>query len=274
VFSWRTSTKEQIVFERYEDNAREAVSSRAKKEAEAFRHNYIGTEHILLGLLQEEGIASEALLGIGLTVEAVRARVVFIVGTGEEVTGSTPFTPRSKKILEMALRESITLGNNYIGTEHVLLALVRENEGVAARILLDADADQDRVRDAVLILMSQQGKLGKPGSQQDESSVKSEPSSIQIVCGSLRGSRGCKGTGLYKGSAEETGSAVICAHCNGSGAVTLEVHPYAGRVRRNGVTTVSHSRGTAFATGVGAVGPSMTYEQFLESVPAAPIEPH
>ena len=114
----------------------------------AIQHNYIGTEHILLGLLrEEEGLAARVLESLDITVERVRAQVVRIVGSGEEVTsGQIPFTPRAKKVLELALREALSLGHNYIGTEHILLGLVRENEGVAARILLDFDADSEKIR--------------------------------------------------------------------------------------------------------------------------------
>ena len=128
----------------------------AQEEARELRHAYIGTEHILLGLLREqEGLAARVLESFDLTVERVRGQVVRIVGSGEEVAaGQIPFTPRAKKIFEMALRESLSLGHNYIGTEHILLALVRENDGVGARILLDFDADPERVRNEVLRMLS------------------------------------------------------------------------------------------------------------------------
>ena len=106
------------------------------REALALGHNYIGTEHILLGLLrEEEGLAARVLESLDITVEEVRAQVARIVGQGDEVTtGQIPFTPRAKKVLELALREALSLGHNYIGTEHILLGLVRENEGVAAQL--------------------------------------------------------------------------------------------------------------------------------------------
>ena len=130
------------MFERFTERARQVVVL-AQEEARTLKHNYIGTEHILLGLLrEEEGLAARVLESLDITVERVRAQVVRIVGSGEEVTsGQIPFTPRAKKVLELALREALSLGHNYIGTEHILLGLVRENEGVAARILLDFDAD-------------------------------------------------------------------------------------------------------------------------------------
>src|SRR5438270_10834218 len=123
------------MFERFTERARQVVVL-AQEEARTLKHNYIGTEHILLGLLrEEEGLAARVLESLDITVERVRAQVVRIVGSGEEVTsGQIPFTPRAKKVLELALREALSLGHNYIGTEHILLGLVRENEGVAARI--------------------------------------------------------------------------------------------------------------------------------------------
>lgn len=125
-------------------------------EARELKHNYIGTEHILLGLLRErEGVAARVLESLGITVERVRAQVVRIVGSGEEVSpGQIPFTPRAKKILELALREARSLGHNYVGTEHILLGVVRENEGVAARILSDFDADPEKIRNAVILAVT------------------------------------------------------------------------------------------------------------------------
>jgi len=124
----------------------------AQDEARALKHNYVGTEHLLLGLLrEEEGVARRILESLHVTVEDVRAQIMRIVGEGDELqTGSIPFTPRAKRVLELALRESEALGHNAIGTEHVLLAVVRENEGVAARALLDFGADAETVRHAVL----------------------------------------------------------------------------------------------------------------------------
>ena len=135
------------MFERFTERARQVVVL-AQEEARTLKHNYIGTEHILLGLLrEEEGLAARVLESLEITVEEVRSQVIRIVGAGEEVTsGQIPFTPRAKKVLELALREALSLGHNYIGTEHILLGLVRENEGVAARILLDFDADSDKIR--------------------------------------------------------------------------------------------------------------------------------
>jgi len=161
------------VFERFTERARQVVVL-AQEEARILKHNYIGTEHILLGLLrEEEGLAARVLESLDITVERVRAQVVRIVGSGEEVTsGQIPFTPRAKKVLELALREALSLGHNYIGTEHILLGLVRENEGVAARILLDFDADSEKIRNEVIRMLSgpggrRQGQ-GQGSSQQGE----------------------------------------------------------------------------------------------------------
>jgi Clp amino terminal domain, pathogenicity island component/UvrB/uvrC motif len=143
------------VFERFTERARQVVVL-AQDEARALKHNYIGTEHILLGLLREEqGLAARVLESLDVTVEDVRALVARIVGQGDEITtGQIPFTPRAKKVLELSLREAISLGHDYIGTEHILLGLVRENEGVAARILLDFDADVDKVRNEIIHMLS------------------------------------------------------------------------------------------------------------------------
>src|ERR1039457_1401518 len=146
------------MFERFTERARQVVVL-AQEEARTLKHNYIGTEHILLGLhREEEGLAARELESLDITVERVRGQVVRIVGSGEEVTsGQIPFTPRAKKVLELALREALSLGHNYIGTEHILLGLVRENEGVAARILLDFDADSEKIRNEVIRMLSGPG---------------------------------------------------------------------------------------------------------------------
>jgi ATP-dependent Clp protease ATP-binding subunit ClpC len=143
------------VFERFTERARQVVVL-AQDEARSLRHNYIGTEHLLLGLLREqEGLAARVLESFDVTVEEVRAQVARIVGEGDEVTtGQIPFTPRAKKVLELSLREALELGHKWIGTEHVLLGLVRENEGVAVQILLDFDADADTVRAELLRQLS------------------------------------------------------------------------------------------------------------------------
>ena len=152
------------MFERFTERARQVVVL-AQEEARTLKHNYIGTEHILLGLLrEEEGLAARVLDSLDITVEDVRANVARIVGQGEEVTtGQIPFTPRAKKVLELALREALSLGHNYIGTEHILLGLVRENEGVAARILLDFDADAEKIRNEIIRMLSGPGRRSQSG---------------------------------------------------------------------------------------------------------------
>jgi ATP-dependent Clp protease ATP-binding subunit ClpC len=139
------------VFERFTERARQVVVL-AQEEARALAHNYIGTEHLLLGLLrEEEGIAARTLESLGVTIEEVRAQVARIVGQGDVAeTGQIPFTPRAKRVLELALREALSLGHNWIGTEHVLLGLVREGEGVAMQILRDRGVTAEQIRDAVV----------------------------------------------------------------------------------------------------------------------------
>ena len=143
------------MFERFTEGARQVVVL-AQDEARALKHNYIGTEHLLLGLMRvENGAAARALESLDITVEEVRAQIARIVGQGDEVaTGQIPMTPRAKKVLELALREALSMGHNYIGTKHILLGIVRENEGVASRILLDFDADADTIRKQVVQAMS------------------------------------------------------------------------------------------------------------------------
>jgi ATP-dependent Clp protease ATP-binding subunit ClpC len=145
------------VFERFTKRGRQVVVL-AHDEARALRHNYIGTEHILLGLLREEqGLAARVLESFSVTVEEVRAQVARLVGQGDEmVTGQVPFTPRAKKVLELSLREALSLGHDYIGTEHILLGVARENEGVAARILLDFDADAEKIRNEIIRMLGGQ----------------------------------------------------------------------------------------------------------------------
>jgi ATP-dependent Clp protease ATP-binding subunit ClpC len=154
------------MFERFTERARKVVVL-AQEEARHFNHNYIGTEHLLLGLLREdEGVAARALGSLNVTLDEVREQVESIVGYGEEGTGGqAPFTPRSKKVLELALREALQLGHNYIGTEHILLGLVRESEGVAARVLGNLDVDPDKVRREVVRMLgggrAQRGRGGE-----------------------------------------------------------------------------------------------------------------
>jgi ATP-dependent Clp protease ATP-binding subunit ClpC len=143
------------VFERFTDRARRVVVL-AQEEARLLNHNYIGTEHILLGLIHEgEGVAAKALESLGISLDKVRQQVEEIIGAGQSPpSGHIPFTPRAKKVLELSLREALQLGHNYIGTEHILLGLIREGEGVAAQVLVKLGADLSRVRQQVIQLLS------------------------------------------------------------------------------------------------------------------------
>ena len=147
------------MFERFTDRARRVVVL-AQEEAKMLNHNYIGTEHILLGLIHEgEGAAAKALESLGISLESVREQVQDIIGQGQQQpTGHIPFTPRAKKVLELSLREALQLGHNYIGTEHILLGLIREGEGVAAQVLVKLGADLNKVRQQVIQMLS-----GSPG---------------------------------------------------------------------------------------------------------------
>jgi ATP-dependent Clp protease ATP-binding subunit ClpC len=167
------------VFERFTDRARRVVVL-AQEEARLLNHNYIGTEHILLGLIHEgEGVAARSLESLGISLESVRAQVVEIIGQGSQApSGHIPFTPRAKKVLELSLREALQLGHNYIGTEHILLGLIREGEGVAAQVLQKLGAELHKVRQTVIQLLS--GVQGEDA----PSSSGSSPS------GSSRGSSG------------------------------------------------------------------------------------
>jgi ATP-dependent Clp protease ATP-binding subunit ClpC len=157
------------MFERFTDRARRVVVL-AQEEARLLNHNYIGTEHILLGLIHEgEGVAAKALESLGISLEAVRNQVEEIIGQGgSSPSGHIPFTPRAKKVLELSLREALQLGHNYIGTEHILLGLIREGEGVAAQVLVKLGADLSRVRQQVIQLLS--GYSGSSGSGSEGSS--------------------------------------------------------------------------------------------------------
>jgi ATP-dependent Clp protease ATP-binding subunit ClpC len=148
------------MFEKFTDKARRVVVL-AQEEAKLLNHNYIGTEHILLGLIHEgEGVAAKALEALGINLEGVREQVQEIIGQGQQApTGHIPFTPRAKKVLELSLREALQLGHSYIGTEHLLLGLIREGEGVAAQVLTKLGADTNKVRQQVIQLLS--GYQGK-----------------------------------------------------------------------------------------------------------------
>jgi SAM-dependent methyltransferase len=150
------------VLSRFTERARHAIVL-AQNEAHGLKHNYVGVEHLLLGLLGEgEGLAARVLVSLDITAEEVRAEVRQIVGVGDDVVeGAIPFTPRTKRVLDLALREALALGHNYVGTEHILLALVRENEGVAARILLGFGADPVTIRGGIVDMISGPGRRGR-----------------------------------------------------------------------------------------------------------------
>ncbi|HET6498319.1 MAG TPA: ATP-dependent Clp protease ATP-binding subunit [Coriobacteriia bacterium] len=155
------------MFERFTEKARRVVVY-AQEEARMLNQNYIGTEHLLLGLIREQdGVAAKALQSLNISLEDVHAQVEDLIGRGTFVpTGHIPFTPRAKKVLELSLREALQLGHNYIGTEHILLGLIREGEGVAAQVLLNLGADLEKVRSAVIQLLT--GRHGKPGEAAEE----------------------------------------------------------------------------------------------------------
>jgi hypothetical protein len=143
------------MFERFTDGARRVVVL-AQEESRLLNHNYIGSEHILLGLVSVgEGVAADALASLGISLESLRARVLDIIGEGPQApSGHIPFTPRAKQVLELSLREALQLGHNYIGTEHILLGLVREGEGVGAQVLVSLGADLESVRQSVIGVLS------------------------------------------------------------------------------------------------------------------------
>ena len=145
------------MLERFTDRARRVVKL-AEEEARMLNHNYIGTEHLLLGLIHEgNGVAAKALESLGISLQAVRQQVEEIIGRGQQVPSEgIPFTPRAKKVLELSLRESKQLGHTYIGTEHILLGLIREGDGVAAQVLVKLGAALNRVRQQVIQLISGQ----------------------------------------------------------------------------------------------------------------------
>ncbi|HLT61499.1 MAG TPA: Clp protease N-terminal domain-containing protein, partial [Microlunatus sp.] len=169
------------MFERFTDRARRVVVL-AQEEARMLNHNYIGTEHILLGLIHEgEGVAAKALESLNISLEAVRQKVEEIIGHGQQSpSGHIPFTPRAKKVLELSLREALQINHAYIGTEHILLGLIREGEGVAAQVLVKLGADLNRVRNQVLQLLSGfQGKEAATSGAPEQGS--NAPSSSMVL---------------------------------------------------------------------------------------------
>ena len=160
---WDSEDQERAMFERFTDRGRQVVVL-AHEEARRLEHDFVGTEHILLGLLQEgEGVAGKALESLGISLEAVRTKVMEISGPpGSSTTESPPFTPRAKKVLDLALREALQLGQNFIGTEHMLLGIVREGQGLAAQVLVSMGTDLTRVRQQVIQLLSGYAPSGDP----------------------------------------------------------------------------------------------------------------
>jgi ATP-dependent Clp protease ATP-binding subunit ClpC len=168
------------MFERFTDRARRVVVL-AQEESRLLDHNYIGTEHLLLGLIREaEGVAAQTLEALGISLEVVRARVEEIIGRGgSSPSGHIPFTPRAKKVLELSLREALQLGHNYIGTEHVLLGLIREGEGVAAQVLVQMGATLTAVRKRVL------AQIGEVSGDEPEAMPEMDPDAKEAVIRSL-----------------------------------------------------------------------------------------
>ena len=142
------------MFQRFTDRARRVVGL-AQEEARVLNHSYVGTEHILLGLIHEgKGVAAKALESLGIGLDAVRQQVEEVIGQGRYApSGHIPFTPQAKKVLELSLQEALRLGHNYVGTEHILLGLLREGDGVAAQVLVRLGADLNRVRQEVIQLL-------------------------------------------------------------------------------------------------------------------------
>jgi hypothetical protein len=194
------------VFERFTDRARRVVVL-AQEEARLLNHNYIGTEHILLGLIHEgEGVAAQVLTGMEISLDTVRAELEQIIGHGGQApAGHVPFTPRATKVLELSLREALQLGHNYIGTEHILLGLVREGEGVAAQVLVKLGADLSRVRQAVIQeLSAYQGEYAEYRAEPRVPREQIRP----VRCGFCNIASPDCGT-LYTGSS----GALICESC-------------------------------------------------------------
>ena len=188
------------MFERFSQEARQVIVL-AQEEARALRHNYIGTEHLLLGLLRvQDDLATEVLRSFGFTFDQVRAAIQRIVAAGDEPPGSQiPFTPRAKKALELALREALGLGDNYIGTGHLLLGLLRDDEGVAIRILLDSEIDLEAIRRQTI------DRLGSQRPQQAMPSVRGERAAHTAIDLAWMGSLGIELDGLARDIRRELG---------------------------------------------------------------------
>ena len=172
------------MFERFTDGARR-VMDLAREEARMLSHNYIGTEHLLLGLIHEgEGVAAQALESLGISLEAVRQQVEEVAGLGQQAGPEPiPFTPRAKKVLELSLREALRLGHHDIGTEHILLGLIREGEGVAAQVLAALGADLNRVRQQVIRLLPGTGGRDEPASGRRARAAAAGPAAARAAAG-------------------------------------------------------------------------------------------
>lgn len=170
------------MFERFTERARRVVIL-AQEEAQTLGHGHIGTEHLLLGLLrEEEGLAARVLESADITMEDARRQVVQIVGLGHETgTGQIPFTPGAKGALELSMNEALSLGHNYIGTEHILLGLFRDEEGIAARILLDFDVDAGKLRNEIIRMLSGPGRSSHPTPPVEEVELVSPPLAHEVI---------------------------------------------------------------------------------------------
>ena len=206
------------MFERFTDRARRVLVL-AQEEARLLNHGFIGTEHILLGLIHEgEGVAAQALAALEISLDAVRDAVERTIGaSGTVPEGSPPFTPRAKKVLELSLREALQLGHNYIGTEHILLGLVREGEGVAAQVLVGLGADLARVRQTVVTFLA--GYSGAPEEQTDAPTAR-VVSGILVTC-SFCGRSSPEGGRIVAGRL----GAFICEGCIREWSTQLEATP-------------------------------------------------
>jgi ATP-dependent Clp protease ATP-binding subunit ClpC len=210
------------VFERFTDRARRSIVL-AQEEARLLNHNYLGTEHLLLGLIQQgDGVAAKTLESLGITLADARGQVEEVIGRGgqEPATGQIPFTPRAKKVLELSLRESQQLNHNYIGTEHILLGLVREADGVAALVLRNLGADLRRVRQQVIQLLSYGGAKG-PERARGPTTAPLFTGIMPAPC-SFCGTRSPECGTLFVGS---TG-ALICEQCVAIAVQAREDAPY------------------------------------------------
>jgi ATP-dependent Clp protease ATP-binding subunit ClpC len=205
------------MFERFTDRARRVIVL-AQEEARLLNHNYIGTEHLLLGLIHEgNGVAAKALESLGISLSDARVQVEDVIGRGGQVpSGHIPFTPRAKKVLELSLREALLLGHNYIGTEHILLGLIREGEGVAAIVLANLGADLGRVRQQVIEQLS--GSTGAAGVSEGASEFKVIAPASCSFCSTPSPECGA----LFVG----TRGVLICEHCVAKAASTAEEGPY------------------------------------------------